>query len=309
MRKLISHKYLKPSFFRNEGFVFPGWLSRQGLKKFVEMGDPWYPELVRVFYSNLKISDGTLCSTMKGVDIKLTDEVWTNIGCFRLGGEKCHLSGMKKDDRLCVFVISWILMPRGSNHAQATTEDLCLLKVIKENVQVDWPAAISENMLKVTRLESAMLPYCVFISRVLIHFGVECVNESNESYGRSNMIEKSALHHMGLHHGLNAWLFKDEYADEEEEATRSSSIPYRPRSEFEKFIVREMRPLKNLCQETRQDVLKIMGHLNLNDSDEGAVAEEGSKRVKKKTMKKRRMKMTVLLRKVLVTCISTTLRK
>lgn len=146
MRKLITHKCLKLSFFRNEGFMFQSWLSRQGLKKFVEMADPWYPELVRVFYYNLKISDGTLYSKFKGVDIKLANEVWTKVAGFKLGGEKCHLGingfhkftiyqdslrnpeeirdyshykteATKKDDILIVFVISWILMSRGSNHA------------------------------------------------------------------------------------------------------------------------------------------------------------------------------------------------
>lgn len=110
------------------------------------MVNPWYPELVRVFYCNLRIRDVTLCSRVKGVDIKLTDEVWTEIVGLKLVGEKCHLgiggfhkfivyqdslrsleeirdyshyktSGMKKDDRLVVFVVSWILMLRGSNHA------------------------------------------------------------------------------------------------------------------------------------------------------------------------------------------------
>ncbi|BAT96027.1 hypothetical protein LR48_Vigan02g075100 [Vigna angularis] len=232
MRKLIAHKYVKLSFFRREGFNFPEWFSKQRLKKFIKMADPWYPELARVFYSNLKIRDETPCSRVKGIDIKLTDEIWIEIAGLRLGGEKCHLgvegfhkftvyqdclrnpdevrdyshyktSNMKKDDCLCAFIISWILMPRGSNHAQATTEDLCLLYALKENIQTDWPATISENMLKVTRLESEMLPYCVFISRILIHFGVECVSESYESYGKSNVIEKSTLHHMGLQHGPN----------------------------------------------------------------------------------------------------------
>lgn len=191
------------------------------------MADPWYPKLVRVYYSNLKIRDETLCSRVKGVHIKLTNEVWTKITCLRLGGEKCHLGvegfhkftvyqyclrnpdqireyshydtgSMKKDDRLYAFITLWILMPRGSNHTQATIEDLCLLYALKENIQTDWPAAISENMLKVTRLESAMLPYYVFISKVLIQFGVECVSESYESYGKSNVIDKSSLNHMGL---------------------------------------------------------------------------------------------------------------
>lgn len=91
IRKLITHKYLKLIFFRNEGFMFQSWLNRQGMKKFVEMTDPWYPKLVRVFYYNMRLSDGTLCSKVKGVNIKLTDEVWTEIADFKLGREKCHL--------------------------------------------------------------------------------------------------------------------------------------------------------------------------------------------------------------------------
>lgn len=104
--------------------------------------------------------------------------------------------GMKKDHRLGVFLISWILMPRGSNHAQTTTEDLYLLKALKENIQVDWPTSILDNMLKVTRLEFAKLPYCVFISKILIHYGVDFIGESSESYNRTSMINQSALHMM-----------------------------------------------------------------------------------------------------------------
>lgn len=107
---------------------------------------------------------------------------------------------MKKDDRLAIFIISWILMPKGSNHAQATTEDLYLLKALNKNIQVDWPAAISNNMLKVTRLEYAKLPYFVFIPKILIHFGVDCIGESNESYNRTNMINHEALHMMKMQH-------------------------------------------------------------------------------------------------------------
>lgn len=114
---------------------------------------------------------------------------------------------------------------------------------LKENIQTDWAASVYENMLKVTRLESAGLRYCVFISKVLIHFGVECVNESCESYGKSNMIDKSALHHMGLQHDQDGLLFKDEYVGEEEEVVGSSSAPYRPCLEFEKHMVRQMHSL------------------------------------------------------------------
>ncbi|KOM57631.1 hypothetical protein LR48_Vigan11g066400 [Vigna angularis] len=188
---------------------------------------------------------------VKGVDIKLTDEVWSEIAGFTIEGERCHLGmdgfhkfsvyqdslrnpedvrdyshyktrGMKKDDGLVVFFLSWILMPRGSNDANATTEDLYLLKAFKENIQVNWPATILDNMLKVTRLESAMLPYCVFISKILVHFGVDCVDESSETYNRNNLINKSALHKMGMQHTPKGWVFKVEATKEDEEAEGSS---------------------------------------------------------------------------------------
>lgn len=86
----------------------------------------------------MKISKGTFCSRVKGVDIKLTEDVWTEIAGLKLEGESCHLGmegfhkfsvyqdslrnpddiqdyshyktgGMKKDDKLAFFVISWIL--------------------------------------------------------------------------------------------------------------------------------------------------------------------------------------------------------
>lgn len=91
MRSLVPHKYLRLKFFKDEGFEFQRWLRHQGLKKFLEMADPWYPDLVKVFYCNLKIVDDTLCSRVKGVDIKLTDDVWTKLAGLKLGGEKCHL--------------------------------------------------------------------------------------------------------------------------------------------------------------------------------------------------------------------------
>lgn len=48
----------------------------------MELVEPLYPDLVRVFYFNLKISEGTLCSRVKGVDIKLTEDVWYSITLY-----------------------------------------------------------------------------------------------------------------------------------------------------------------------------------------------------------------------------------
>ncbi|WVY95063.1 hypothetical protein V8G54_034151 [Vigna mungo] len=187
MRNLTTHKFLKLSFIRNEGFQFQSWLKCQGLKKFVEMADPWYPELVKVFYYNLRIIEGTLCYRVKGIDKKLTDEIWTdNLRNPEDIQDYSHYktARMKKDDRLAVFVISWTL---------ATTEDLYLLKAFKENIQVDWPAAISDNMLKVTRLESAMLSYCVFLSRFLFILELTALVSQNEVAEEEEEFERTLL--------------------------------------------------------------------------------------------------------------------
>ncbi|KOM50145.1 hypothetical protein LR48_Vigan08g097200 [Vigna angularis] len=71
-------------------------------------------------------------------------------------------------------------------------------------------------MLKVTRHEFASLLYAVFISKVLHLFHIECVEESCETYGKRNIMDKVALHHMGLQHGVNGRAVKDENQDEEQ---------------------------------------------------------------------------------------------
>ncbi|KOM26326.1 hypothetical protein LR48_Vigan252s003800 [Vigna angularis] len=153
------------------------------------MADPWYPKLVKVFYNNLKISYGTLCSRVKGIDIKLTEEI-------------------------------------------------------------------------------------------LVHFGINCIDESSVSYNHTSLINKVALHMMGLQQTYEGWHFKSEVPEDEDD-TKQSSIPYRARSEFERTVLREIKAIKIMCQATRDDVLEIKEYLKLNtpdeDDNEDELGEEGSK--------------------------------
>jgi len=45
-----------------------------------------YPDLVRVFYTNLQIVGDNLCSHVKGVDLEITHEVWTTITGLKYAG-------------------------------------------------------------------------------------------------------------------------------------------------------------------------------------------------------------------------------
>lgn len=135
------------------------------------MSGDWYLDLVKVFYVNLKVKNGIICSRVKGVDINMDEAIWLTIVDFRPNGHKSHLgvpginkmaiykaclrnpneprdftlfkaSGLKRDYRLCTFVIAWILLPRGGNHAQLTIEDEYLLHALKGRLQTNWTVVV-----------------------------------------------------------------------------------------------------------------------------------------------------------------------
>ncbi|KOM50282.1 hypothetical protein LR48_Vigan08g110900 [Vigna angularis] len=49
-----------------------------------------YPDLVQLFYHNLKVVDGVICSLVKGVDIKIDDEIWLSFISLKAEGFMSH---------------------------------------------------------------------------------------------------------------------------------------------------------------------------------------------------------------------------
>ncbi|KOM57555.1 hypothetical protein LR48_Vigan11g058800 [Vigna angularis] len=88
--KVVPHKFLDVELFRREGFIFQEWLVDVGLLKFVEMTGNCYLDLVQVFYHNLKVVDGDICSRVKGVDIKIDDEIWLSLIGLKEEGFMSH---------------------------------------------------------------------------------------------------------------------------------------------------------------------------------------------------------------------------
>ncbi|WVY91359.1 hypothetical protein V8G54_036873 [Vigna mungo] len=199
---------------------------------------------------------------------------------------------MKKDYRLCAFMIARILLPRRRNHAQLTTEDICLIHALKESIQTDWAKAIFDNRIKVTRPDIASLPYVVFISQVLVHCKVEFTDEATQYYNKKNMAHKSTLHHMGLRRSETGWVFIDEHqhnmGEEVDPLNASSSTTassFRPKNEFERNIVRQIHTLishHNIYQsrfdKLDQEIATIqqkLGNQNLDDEEEENNLNEG----------------------------------
>jgi len=162
--KLISFNWMK----QKKLMEVRNLLKEQMLKRFLEMSGNIYLDLVKVFCTNLQFVGDNLCSHVKGLDIEINHDVWTviiglkyiglrinkgNIGVVeefnKMQFYKSYLKdplskvknflvgGIKMNERLIAFIISWMLTPRGNNHFTLSEEDLVLIYCIMHQVKLN----------------------------------------------------------------------------------------------------------------------------------------------------------------------------
>ena len=68
-RIILDPKYLDIDFFNDETFDCYQVFQNSGLVDFMSLKLPYYPELVRVFYSNLKIQDDIILAEVHGISM------------------------------------------------------------------------------------------------------------------------------------------------------------------------------------------------------------------------------------------------
>ena len=99
-----------------------------------------YPDLVRVFYTNLQFVGNNLVSHVKGVEMEITHDVWTAITGLKYAGHRINkgnigvveefnkiqfyrnflknpqakvgnfsVGGLKLNERLITFIVTWML--------------------------------------------------------------------------------------------------------------------------------------------------------------------------------------------------------
>ena len=136
--KLVSFIWMK----QQNMSIVRSLLKEQRLKRFLELTGNIYPNLVKVF------SGDSLVSHVKGVDMVITNDVGTVLAGLKFSGIRINrgnlgvvedfnkiqfyksclkdphskvrnfsVGGLKLDERLLAFIVSWIITPRGSNHS------------------------------------------------------------------------------------------------------------------------------------------------------------------------------------------------
>jgi len=163
--KLVSFSWMK----RKNLIEMRNLLKEQKLKRFLEMSGNIYIQIWLNFSIQTFNNGDNLCSHVKGVDIDITHEVWTAITGLRYTGLRINKSnlgvveefnkmqfyksflknplskvrnfsvgGLKLDEKLIAFIISWMVTPRGSNHSTLSEEDLVLIFCIMNKVKLNW---------------------------------------------------------------------------------------------------------------------------------------------------------------------------
>jgi len=164
--KVVSFDWLKSQKLDNVRKL----LKDQSLRRFLEMKGKIYPDLIRVFYTNLKFEGNNLVSHVKGVDMEITYDVWTAVAGLKYAGLRinkgnfgvvedfkkvqyyksclknqnaqvrrtCSVGGLKLDERVLSLIVTWILTPRGSNHSILIEEDLVYIYCIMKKIIINW---------------------------------------------------------------------------------------------------------------------------------------------------------------------------
>ena len=215
-------------------------LKDQSLRKLLEMKGNIYPDLIRVFYTNLKFEGNNLVSHVKGVDMEITHEVWSVVAGLKYSGLRinkgnlgvvedfnkveyyksclknqnaqvrtCSVGGLRLDERLLALIVTWILTPRGSNHSVLTEEDLVYIFCIMKKIRINWIHIIKEHVQKAMRLSDYHYPYVVLISKFLLYFEVNLEDETSELVKSTQELNNGSLSKMGFTKLGGKWISKD----------------------------------------------------------------------------------------------------
>lgn len=202
---------------------------------------PFYPELIRAFYSNLEIQEGTLVSEVYGIKMVIDESLFFEL--TQLSSEGVSFEGTIDEDwkfdfsshdarrlvctnqadmtgrllvgslafecRIMHYLIVCIFLPRSSNLAQVSEEDLVVMWVLLTGRQIDWAHLVRYHMQKALR-SNAPLPYPHLITLFLCHFNVPLDSQTFVQVKRLFSIRTGVVTSFGYHKERDgSWVKKD----------------------------------------------------------------------------------------------------
>ncbi|KAF1894388.1 hypothetical protein Lal_00027147 [Lupinus albus] len=206
-RAIFTPKYGNIGNFEFEDFLSPYLLRQQKLFDFCCEANDIYPELVCVFYCNMNFSKNLMTSHVKGKDIVLDMKTFSSICCdIPMIGDIIGFAGMDilsagylmLEDRLVHYFLTYVILPKFSNHSQISDIELQLMYAIKFNIKINWTKMIMHQMWHV-RGSQSLLPYAIFITKILEHFAVPLEGETKVALNLcESKVDIDVVHKMGF---------------------------------------------------------------------------------------------------------------
>ncbi|KAF1869439.1 hypothetical protein Lal_00022907 [Lupinus albus] len=102
------------------------------------------------------------------------------------------------DDRLVHYFLTYVILPKFSNHSQISDIELQLMYAIKFNIKINCTKMIMQEMWHVRGSQSP-LPYAIFITKILEHFGVSLDGKTKVALNlRESKVDVEFIHKMGF---------------------------------------------------------------------------------------------------------------
>ncbi|KAF1864636.1 hypothetical protein Lal_00039270 [Lupinus albus] len=105
---------------------------------------------------------------------------------------------LKLEERLLHYFLSYVILPKFSNHSQISDIKLQFMFAMKYNIKINWTLIIMQQMWNVCGSQS-LLSYAIFITKVLKLFSVSLDGETKVALNlRERKIDVEVVHKMGF---------------------------------------------------------------------------------------------------------------
>ncbi|MED6170915.1 hypothetical protein PIB30_035696 [Stylosanthes scabra] len=110
---------------------------------------------------------------------------------------KYAISRMSTDHRLLLYVLSYVLLPRKSNHGSASKEVLLILWAMVQEKQIHWPYLMAHRMLRYSQRKStSFLAHSHLLTKVFEIAPLDLTREDNVEPETSQAITSKNIHQM-----------------------------------------------------------------------------------------------------------------
>jgi len=167
------------------------------------------------------------------------------------------VGGLTAEYRMLVYLITYILAPRSSNHVQVTNDNLQIVYGLKSGIQMNLILLIEDIMLKSRQLVDYEFPYVVLASKFIDYFNIDVSNEIVDSTKASNEITERHLKKLDMRYIDHEWIMVGEpppaenMNQMEKEAQQEPAHQWNP---FESLTIQKMDAIIHLHQEHQAKV-------------------------------------------------------